>query len=1335
MPSVRRPPVLPSRRSSRPAASSRPSAQTPAGPVRPGFRSMSPACRSPLRVWWVLGSLAALTRALQPEQMFRFGEEAGDQRLQPGTDSTAELRLNGSVLFFSRTFDTVYINTNGFLSFVAPPAEAEYLGKMPSGFQMVAPLLGDLDAGAGGGGVYFRQDSSQEALSAAAEHVRRAFPRDQGVEPVFVIIVTWENMAAGGGAAAHDKRNTFQLVVASMESSSCAILLYPEDGLQFLTTPIGGGAKVLEAGFNQGLVRGWWWNTRQGTYFRITTEEETSVRELTEKTTSGRRGVWVYEIGAAPVFTTITPGLVSYLPEEDDPTNAPGTTLPRQPDEQEVVTTHKPQVTTKESQVPTEAPTEDQPTAPEAETVTPRYAEPETDARNSVEPDQLETEHPDPETVSSTSGPPETVQQPPQGPLESTHPISGSSPPGNTIPDTDEPRRPPTDPDHPDRTETSDPVSEPLQPGNAIPETSESRPSPIGRSSPTDPVPEPQGPDPEPVLPGPAYPPPQRPQVVVVDEDLDVDVLAYNLGSCSHNRHKCSAFADCQDHSDGYCCRCRPGFYGDGKDCVPEGQPQRMNGKVKGRVFVGDSPSPVELVNLDLHSYVVANEGRAYVAISSVPDSLGPALQPLSSVGGVMGWAFALEQPGHQNGFRLIGGVFSRRAEVVFHPGNERLSVEQRFEGVDPHDHLVVSTHLEGRVPEVPPRSTVNISPYTEVYQYSRDLITSSSSRDYTVTAPDGAVQTRSYQWRQTITYQSCRHGDAAEAPPTQQLSVDQIFVMFDSNNHLIRYAMSNRVGPVHGSSPEQNPCFTGRHGCDPNAVCRPGDDLQFTCLCSSGFHGDGSYCHDVDECRATPPVCGADAHCSNQPGTYRCVCADGFIAAGDGRSCVDVDECQLGRCPDHASCSNTPGSFACSCPPGYQGDGLQCRPKPSERVESECERHRARAQSSAPGSGTPRPRPPVGQYVPQCDGGGAYRPTQCHASIGQCWCVDGAGREVPHTRTGLDSAPMCIDQAVTPPPVGPRPRPDVGPAPLGGHLLFAQSGRIERVRLDLTGPDWGGAAPLLHVPDRVPIAVAFDCVEQTVYWTDISGPAISRAGLRGGAISPVITTGLQSPEGLALDPVSRLLFWTDSLRDTVEVSRLDGSGRRVLFSTGLVNPRPIATNPPYGQLFWADWNRDGPKIEMSHMDGGGRTVLVGDDLGLPNGLTFDLEGQELCWADAGTRRVECVDPHRRRRRRILEGVQYPFALVSSGRSLYYTDWRRDAVVAVDTEAGVETQEFLPQKRSRLYGIAAATTQCPQAHNFCSNNGGCPHLCLPRPGGFTCRCPDAAADQCQESSL
>lgn len=50
-------------------------------------------------------------------------------------------------------------------------------------------------------------------------------------------------------------------------------------------------------------------------------------------------------------------------------------------------------------------------------------------------------------------------------------------------------------------------------------------------------------------------------------------VISYSesLGSCASNRNKCSQFADCKDYPSGYCCHCRPGFYGNGIQCVAEG--------------------------------------------------------------------------------------------------------------------------------------------------------------------------------------------------------------------------------------------------------------------------------------------------------------------------------------------------------------------------------------------------------------------------------------------------------------------------------------------------------------------------------------------------------------------------------------------------------------------------------------------------------------------------------------------------------------------------------------------------------------------------------------------
>ncbi|XP_051529265.1 nidogen-1-like [Myxocyprinus asiaticus] len=1206
----------------------------------------------------LLVSVQCLTR----DQLFDYGVQFGDEILESGTDSFQELDLDQTLFFFKGKFDKIYVSTNGFISLAEPTTESEYLGKMPSRFGMIAAFLGDLDTSDGIGKVYFRQDRSPDVLQRMADHISQAFPSDDGIEPTHALIVTWENVAAqaepGRGDEFRDTRNTFQLVVANMESATYAVLLYPEESMQFVSTLTDGEDQPVHVGFNEGLVSGWFSWSNQGSYYRVTDDTESSVKALTQTTNSGRHGVWVYEIGTSPLFTSITPGDVTEVTE-----------------------------------VPSEEVVTELPVSETSATL--RYYEVDFETSEPPTYDITKTEQPD-------------LTTPDQSPYRYV-----------------QPRRPQT----------------PQQP--------------------------------------------QNPQVLIIDEDdLNVNVFAYNYETCASNKHKCSAFADCRDYTNGYCCHCKPGYYGNGKDCVAEGKPQRMNGKVNGRVYVGNTPSPVEFSNNDLHSYVVTNDGRAYIAISSIPASIGPSLQPLPSLGEAIGWAFALEQPNYQNGFSIIGGVFTRQAEVTFQPGNEKLTIRQEFKGIDEHDHLVISTELDGRIPEVPRGATVQIDPYNEIYQYSSNLITSSSRRDYTINMPDGSTHTRSYLWTQNIKFQSCPHEEVMRSvPPSQQLSIDQIFVMYDSNNQLIRYAMSNKIGSIHSGTPEQNPCFTGRHGCDTNAICRPGQGKDFTCECATGFTGNGRICKDVDECSETPLICGPYTMCNNQPGTFRCECLDGFQFASDGRTCVemdhpidhcqrrthdcdiperarcsytggssyvcsclpgfagdgrtcqDIDECQPGRCHSDAICYNTQGSFTCQCRPGFHGDGFSCT-SGSDREKTACEHQRESALAASSSSGGYfffRPRPAVGQYVPTCDSYGAYEPTQCHASIGQCWCVDGSGQEIPGSRTGPGNRPMCIDYNVAPPIIGPTPKPDISPLAPGANILFTQSGKIEHIPFDGIRMNKEEAKTMLHVPGKVVIAVAYDCMEKMVYWSDITQPAISRANMQGGQTTDIIKTDLGSPEGIAIDHMSRNMYWTDSILDRIEVSRLDGSFRRVLFDNDLINPRPIIADPSYGHLYWADWNRDGPKIERSNMDGTDRTVLVKDDLGLPNGLTFDPHTRQLCWADAGTRKVECIDPFSRLRRKVTEGIQYPFAIVSYGRNLYYTDWRREAVVAVDHQDGMEVEEFLPQRRTRTYGITITYPQCPQGVNYCSrDNGGCSHLCLPRPGRFTCRCPDARDGSCVE---
>ncbi|XP_039462625.1 nidogen-2 isoform X3 [Oreochromis aureus] len=1795
-----------------------------------------------LAVCVLLCCSCTVVTAIQRADMFPYGTLNGDSVLREGDDETSKvLSLPRPLYFYNSPFSQLYVATNGIISAQDLPMEKQYVDDgFPTDFPAVAPFLADIDTSGGRGQIYYRVTETPSVLNRVAQEVQRGFP-DAKFTPTHAVVATWENVPAyeeqTRPPSPPNKINTFQAVIGYDETDSYVLFLYPEGDLNFFGTLPKESYNVeielpARVGFSRGEIPYLIFSRTEGPYYSVTSNEQ-SVKNLYQFGNSGIPGLWLFHTGNRYSFDNIVPasirGPVSTPPTVGYDSHV-GTTTPDYDEFEEYVeNTFDPNTQEREDDYPlTGRNPEFQPAPADGDRSSFLLRQSHYGSDNipltsepvyGLEPPERQYASPNPPQTVVEGGAQQPQEQQPQLPLE----VVNVHTPHRNAP--------------------------PLSPGA---------------------------------------------HVVSVDEEqvnFDTGVIQYtteNKETCARFLQQCSQNAFCTDYATGFCCHCQPGFYGNGRQCLPDGAPQRVSGKVSGTVYVGSTP--VSLNNIDLHAYIVVGDGRAYTAISEVPEPVGWALMPVAPIGELFGWLFALELQNSQAGFKLTGAEFSRHAEVVFYPGNQRLSIIQTGRGLDDQNHLTVDTVISGSVPFLPPGAEVTMEPFKETYQYYPSVATSTSIREYSVVTADRGSESFSFQLKQNITYRDCPHNNQAATPETLQILMERVFVMFVKEERILRYAITNKISPVRAPGPElYNPCYAGTHDCDTTAQCIPLEDLAFQCQCATGYTGDGHNCYDIDECAEGSGTCGDNSECVNLPGSHRCHCQRGYEFSYDGRTCVDQPERAKTHCEHHRDSVKTtsadgypivgvykpqcdaegqylpqqchgstgycwcvdsrgeeragtrtppgappvdcdrperakthcehhrdsvkttsddgypitgvykpqcdaegqylpqqchgstgycwcvdsrgeeragtrtpPGAPPVDCdrpvqperakthcehhrdsvkttsddeypivykpqcdaegqylpqqchgstgycwcvdsrgeeragtrtPPGAppvdcdrpdqpepvkthcehhrdsvkttSADGYpiagvyvpqcdakgqylpqqchgstgycwcvdsrgeeragtrtppgatpvdcdrpdqperlktycehhrdsvkatspdgnpiagvyvpqcdaegqylpqQChgstgycwcvdsrgeeragtrtppgaspvdcdRPVQPERAKTHCEHHRDSVKTTSPdgypitgvykpqcdaegqylpqqchgstgycwcvdsrgeeragtrtppgappvdcdrpdqperakthcehhrdsvkttsadgypivgvykpqcdaegqylpqqchgstgycwcvdsrgeeraGTRTPPGAPPVdcdrperakthcehhrdsvkttsadgypitGVYKPQCDAEGQYLPQQCHGSTGYCWCVDSRGEERAGTRTPPGAPPVdcdrpvavtpterpesmcerwrasliehyggkpgpqqyvpqcepdgefspvqcygetnycwCVDQnghmvpgtksddavkpacisSVAPPTVRPTSRPDVTP-PTNTDitLLYAQGQKIGALPLNGTRLDESRSKTLLALHGSIVVGIAYDCKENQVYWTDLSARSINRASTVSGAEPEVlINTNLVSPEGLAVDVKRRLMFWVDSTPDVIERANLDGSGRRTLFDTDLVNPRAIIVVSSTGTLYWTDWNREAPKIESSSVDGQNRRVIVSDGIGLPNALTYDSASEQICWADAGTKRLECISSDGSGRRVIHTNLNYPFSMVYYRNHFYYTDWRRDGVIAVNKDRSLFTDEYLPEQRSHLYGITVATTHClPGSH-------------------------------------
>ncbi|XP_052589432.1 nidogen-2 [Peromyscus californicus insignis] len=1275
--------------------------------------------------------LLSLSRvgALRPDQLFPYGESRGDQLLPEGDDeSSAAVKLAVPLRFYDAQFSDLYVGTNGIISTQDFPRETQYVDDdFPTDFPAIAPFLADIDTSHGRGRILYREDTSPAVLGLAARYVRTGFPRSaSSFTPTHAFLATWEHVGAyeevRRGAAPSGELNTFQAVLASDGSDTYALFLYPADGLQFFgTRPKESYNVQLQLPARVGFCRGEADDLkREVPYFSLTTTEQ-SVKNLYQLSNLGIPGAWAFHIGSRVPLDSVRPATVG----GDLSTARSSAALEHSLNHAAALESYSEDNFDyyDENEEDIEYPPVDPGEAFEG------HSRIDVSFNSKADPGPLEsgTLSPDADRASPL---PHPGDWPPYRETESAS-LDPQTKQGVSVvedPDFKDPMKPL---DHMGTRTQAPPEADAtlLTPGKEDLGNRSTQPDP-------DAGPEPSGPDvPVPPLEGvlPNYPvsghvPPLsggRRYVVGVEDHVGShdQVFSYNGASretCEHSHGQCSRHAFCTDYATGFCCHCQSRFYGNGKHCLPEGAPHRVNGKVSGHLRVGHAP--VHFTDVDLHAYIVGNDGRAYTAISHIPQPAAQALLPVIPIGGLFGWLFALEKPGSENGFSLTGATFVHDVEVTFFPGEERVRITQTAEGLDPENYLSIKTNIEGQVPLIPENFTAHIAPYKELYHHRDSAVTSSSSRSFSLTS--GSInQTWSYHIDQNITYQACRHAPRHLAiPATQQLTVDRAFALYSEDEGVLRFAVTNQIGPVEGDSAPApvNPCYDGSHTCDTTARCRPGTGVDYTCECTPGFQGDGRSCVDVNECATGFHHCGPNSVCVNTQGSYRCGCRSGYEFADDqhtciliappsnpcldgshtcapegqarcvhhggssfscaclpgfvgtGHQCSDVDECAENRCHEAATCYNTPGSFSCRCQPGYHGDGFHCTsatvPEDSVSGPKLCERqqHYAQAQHAYPGSRI---------HIPQCDDQGNFVPLQCHGSTGFCWCVDQNGQEVPGTQTPPGS---------TPPHCGPPSEPTQRPRTV-----------CERWRASLLEHYGGTPRDDQYVPqcDDLGHFIPLQCHGKSDFcWcVDKDGRELqgtrSQPGTRPACI-PTVAPPLVRPTprpDVTPPSVGTFLLYAQGQQIghlPLNGSRLQKDAAKTLLSLHGSIVVGIDYDCQERMVYWTDVA--GRSISRASLEAGAEPeTIVTSGLISPEGLAIDHVRRTMYWTDSGLDKIERARLDGSERKVLFHtDLVNPRAITVDPirGNLYWTDWNREAPKIETSSLDGENRKILINK-------------------------------------------------------
>nr|XP_055065094.1 low-density lipoprotein receptor-related protein 2 isoform X1 [Misgurnus anguillicaudatus] len=249
-----------------------------------------------------------------------------------------------------------------------------------------------------------------------------------------------------------------------------------------------------------------------------------------------------------------------------------------------------------------------------------------------------------------------------------------------------------------------------------------------------------------------------------------------------------------------------------------------------------------------------------------------------------------------------------------------------------------------------------------------------------------------------------------------------------------------------------------------------------------------------------------------------------------------------------------------------------------------------------------------------------------------------------------------------------------------------------------------------------------------TVFLADAGQGSVAQLKLASSGITPaghILQLKGDLVTALAVDWVSYNLYWSSVGSPQLYVTSPGGKYTSLVLQAKLQGTVSIALHPPTGRLCFTAVGQNGPEplpqVDCAHMDGSNRALLWSKSK-MPISLAFSDMGTTLYWADTGAGSISSIGIDGSNYKEYSTGPAFIVSFVFVENIFFWVTLDNGTVKVWYTD-GFQPKQMWFEVKTNIVELKAYSKSSQKGTNVCSkNNGGCSHLCLPYPGGRSCRC-------------